>query len=311
LHVYRNISDFKKLSHAVVTQGTFDGVHAGHLKILDQLCARAKERNGESVVLTFFPHPRMVLFPNDESIKLINTLEENIELLEKAGVQHLIVLEFTPEIAHLSALHFVRDILVNAIGTRHLIVGYDHRFGHNREGSFSDLMEYATIYDFTLEQISEVDVNAITVSSTKVRNAITNGEVDTASAYLQHPYTLRGEVVEGNKIGRQLGFPTANILVREHYKILPKDGVYAVHVHVGGQVHRGMLNIGKRPTVGGLQRVIEVNILNFDADIYRQTIKVSFVKRIRDEEKFPSLEDLKKQLATDRITTEKILNTHG
>jgi riboflavin kinase/FMN adenylyltransferase len=311
LKVYRNIADFKKLPFAVVTQGTFDGVHAGHKKILDSLVERAREYNGESVVLTFFPHPRMVLFPDDESIKLINTLEENIVLLEATGVAHLIVLEFTEAIGRLSAMHYVRDILVNTIGTRHLIVGYDHRFGRNREGNYSHLQEYAGIYNFTLEQISEVDINAITVSSTKIRNAILIGDMETASDYLQRNFAMHGEVVDGNKLGKAIGFPTANIYVKEKYKIIPADGVYAVHVMVKNKRYGGMLNIGNRPTINGTDRVIEVNIFNFDETIYKEHIEIEFVKRIRSEEKFPSLEDLKDQLFRDKQTALEILESKG
>ncbi len=307
MKVYRNISDFKKLPFAVVTQGTFDGVHAGHKKILNHLCQRSSELKGESVVLTFFPHPRMVLFPDDDSIKLINTLDENISLLEQTGINHLIVLEFTDSIAKLSATHFVRDILVKAIGTRHLIVGYDHRFGRNREGSFSDLQDFSTIYDFTIEQISEVDINEITVSSSKIRNALLKGDIDTASDFLQRKFSLSGQVVEGNKLGRTIGYPTANINVKEKYKIIPGDGVYAVHIQLNQGFYDGMLNIGNRPTINGTSRVIEVNIFNFDASIYNENIKIEFVKRIRDEIKFPSLNDLKAQLFKDKQTAIEIL----
>jgi riboflavin kinase/FMN adenylyltransferase len=196
---------------------------------------------------------------------------------------------------------------VNTIGTRHLIVGYDHRFGHNREGSFKQLLEYSTVYDFTVEQIPEVDVNAITVSSTKIRNAILNGDMETASKYLERNFTLHGEVVEGNKLGRTLGFPTANIEVHNKYKILPKDGVYAVHVLVDGVKYGGMLNIGNRPTINGSSRVIEVNIFNFESDIYKETIGIEFIKRTRDEIKFPSLDSLKDQLLTDQKTIKELL----
>ncbi len=308
MRVYRDIAEFEKLSNAVVTQGTFDGVHAGHKKILSHLKHRAEELKGESVVLTFFPHPRMVLFPDDDSVRLINTLEENIEQFENAGVQHLIILEFTAAIAKLSAVHFVRDILVNAIGTKHLIVGYDHRFGRNREGSLSDLQEFGHVYDFSIEKISEVDVNEITVSSTKIRNAILAGDLFTASSYLQRNFTLHGIVADGNKLGRTIGFPTANVLVQEKYKIVPADGVYAVYVYLGEKKFPGMLNIGNRPTVNGINRVVEVNIFNFDAQIYKENLIVEFVARIRDEQKFSDIEALKNQLVKDKQIAIDILN---
>ncbi len=311
MQIHTSIANFKKLANAVVTQGTFDGVHAGHQKILSDLKEKATELNGESVVLTFFPHPRMVLFPDDESIKLINTLDENIELFRQTGIQHLIVLEFTKEISQLSAVHFVRDILVNAIGTKHLIVGYDHRFGHHREGNFDNLQEFASTYNFTIEKISEVDINNITVSSTKIRKALLAGDVKTAQKYMIHPFTIKGEVMEGNKIGRKIGFPTANIKIKEPYKIVPADGVYAVRIKHLDAHYNGMLNIGKRPTVDGTNRVIEVNIFNFDADIYGEQLCISFIDRIRDEQKFPSLDELKKQLFLDRKKSEEILNYKG
>ncbi|MCX6190419.1 MAG: bifunctional riboflavin kinase/FAD synthetase [Bacteroidetes bacterium] len=311
MQVYTQIADFKKLPNAIVTQGTFDGVHAGHKKILSRLSERALALKGESVVLTFFPHPRMVLFPNDENIKLINTLEENIKLLSETGIQHLIVLEFTPAIASLTALQLVRDILVNAIGTRHFIIGYDHRFGHNRAGSYENLKEFSQIYDFTLEKVGEVEINDITVSSTKIRRALLQGDIETATDYLQHRFTLRGIVTEGNKLGRTLGFPTANFLIQEKYKIIPADGVYAVQVIINEMQYGGMLNIGNRPTIGGLTRVLEVNIFNFEADIYGELIEVAFIKRIRHEQKFASIEELQKQLFMDRNTVNELLISRG
>lgn len=307
MKVYQKISDFTRLPYAVVTQGTFDGVHAGHQKIISQLKKRAIEANGETVVLTFFPHPRMVLFPDDPDIKLINTVEENIELLGKEGIQHLIVLEFTEALAKLSALHFVRDILVNGIGTRHLIIGYDHRFGRNREGSFNDLQEYSQIYGFNLEKINEVDVNDITVSSTKIRNAILTGDIRQAAAYMNKNYTLKGTVVPGKKLGKTIGFPTANIHVPESYKIVPADGVYAVRVTHKNVVFGGMLNIGNNPTVDGINRTIEVNIFNFESDIYGDRIQVEFIQRLREGQKFISLEALKAQLLIDKHQALEIL----
>jgi riboflavin kinase/FMN adenylyltransferase len=308
MQVYKKLEDFKKLPHAVVTQGTFDGVHAGHKKILRTLIQRADEQQGESVVLTFFPHPRMILFPDDPEIRLINTLGENIKCLEKEGIGHLVILNFDQEIAKLSALHFVRDILVNTIGTRHLIVGYDHRFGRHREGSIKDLKEYSHLYDFTLEQIDEVDVNNITVSSTKIRNAILTGDISTANKFLERYFMMHGIVVEGNKLGRTIGFPTANINIPESYKIIPADGVYAVWITVKGQRYQAMLNIGNRPTVEGKQRTIEANIFNFESDIYGEEVTLDFAARIRDEQRFDGLDALKDQLIKDKETTKNILN---
>jgi riboflavin kinase / FMN adenylyltransferase len=306
LKVYKDISEFKAITNAAVTTGTFDGVHYGHKQIINRLREAAKRNKSESVVLTFFPHPRMVLFPDDNELKQLNTLDERIELLEKSGVEHLIVQEFTKEFSRLSSLEFVRNILVNQIGTGTLVIGYDHRFGRNREGSFEHLKEFGPLYGFEIEEIPEQDINNIAVSSTKIRTALFDGEVEKANEFLGYDYFLTGTIIKGMQIGRTIGYPTANIEIKEKYKLIPADGVYAVKVNVKGQSHFGMLNIGFRPTVHGKIRTIEVYILNFDQDIYGQTIRVSFSKKIRNEQKFEGLEALKEQIRKDEIDVRKI-----
>ena len=307
MKVYYSLEEFSKLDNAIVTTGTFDGVHIGHQAILSRLVKFAKEANGESVLITFFPHPRMVL-QKDLSIKLLNTVSEKIKLLRKTGIDHLLIFPFTKEFSRMSSIDFVRDVLVNKIGTKKLVIGYDHQFGRNREGSFKHLQEFGPVYGFDVEEISVQDIDDISVSSTKIRTAlIDNGDVKTANKYLGDFYHLSGTVVSGKKLGSKLGFPTANINIDEDYKLIPKDGVYAVSIEVDRSKYFGMLNIGKRPTIQGKHRTIEVNIFNFDKEIYNHEIKLCFIDRIRDEVKFDNLDSLKKQLKIDKENTLKII----
>ena len=286
----------------MVTTGTFDGVHFGHQKIIDRLKSVATKIGGESVLLTFHPHPRMVLFPDDEDLKLLSTREEKIKRLESAGLDHLIIYPFSRKFSRRTATEYVRDLLVNEIGVKTLVIGYDHQFGRNREGSFEQLIELAGIYDFKLEEIPAQELDDVKVSSTKIRNALLKGDVKTASKYLSHDYKVSGIVVKGRQLGRKLGFPTANISVLDRYKLIPGDGVYAVNVKVNKGNFKGMLNIGYRPTVGGLYKAtMEVNIFEFNENIYGHFIGVEFVKRLRDEIKFDSVEELKIQLELDKI----------
>ncbi len=299
MKVYRSIEEFQRLERAVVTTGTFDGVHFGHQKIIQRLCELARTFKGESVIITFFPHPRLVLFPEDNDLKLINTLDEKIDLLESLGVDHLLIIPFTKEFSRLSSLEFIQQILVDKIGTKKLVIGYDHHFGKNREGSFEHLKHYSTEYGFEVEEIPEQDINDVAVSSTKIRNAILAGDVKTANQYLSRPFGLRGSVVKGDQIGRTLGFPTANIKLTESYKIIPADGIYAVKIKIDSKEFEGMLYIGDRPTVNGKSKVIEVNIFDFNSDIYDQTISVEFIAYIRGDKHFNSLEELKRALQND------------
>lgn len=310
MKVYYSLEDFKALENAIVTTGTFDGVHVGHKKILEQLNSVAAENGGESVLLTFFPHPRMVLQPELE-LKLLNHQSEKIELLKKTGLDHLIIHPFTKDFSRTTSLDFVRNILVSKIGAKKLVIGYDHHFGRNREGSFEHLKEFGPVYGFDVEEIPAQDIEDITISSTKIRKAIADGEINIAANYLGYKYLLNGKVVEGEKIGKTLGYPTANILVDENYKLIPKDGVYAVQLNISSKpqtTYSGMCNIGVRPTFGQNFKTIEVHLFNFDQDIYGERVRLSFVKRIRDEVKFENLDALKNQLEKDQKQAYEILD---
>lgn len=300
MKIYNSIEAFEQVKNAVVTTGTFDGVHEGHKVIIDQLKNIAKKINGETVLLTFFPHPRMVLYPDDNDLRLIDTIEERKKLLETAGIDHLIIHPFTKEFSRLTSLDFVRNILVNQLGVHTLVIGYDHHFGRNREGSFEHLKEFGPIYGFEVEEISAQEVQQVNVSSTKIRNSLVEGKIMTANQFLGHPYSLSGIVVYGDKLGREMGFPTANIEVKEWYKLIPANGVYAVKVFLEDTIYQGMLNIGTRPTINGKDKTIEVNIFDFNSDIYTKEVKIEFYDRIRDEQKFENLNNLKKQLILDK-----------
>jgi len=309
---YKSIEEFKNVENPVITTGTFDGVHLGHRTILNRLKEIAARNKGESVLITFFPHPRMVLYPDDNDLKLLNTQDEKIKLLEKAGIDHLIIIPFTKEFSRLSAVEFVRDLLVNKIGVKKLVIGYNHHFGRNREGTLEQLKDYASTYGFEIEEIPAQDVDDVNISSTKIRNALLDGDIQTANSYLGYDYFLSGNIIKGNRIGQTLGFPTANIEVEEKYKLIPADGVYAVKAELDGKIHKGMLNIGVRPTLykegdGESKKSIEINIFDFDDDIYDQRLTVYFKARIRDEKKFDNLEALKKKLIIDKEKSIRLL----
>lgn len=308
MKVYTNIEDFKNVKNPVVTTGTFDGVHLGHQKIISRLQEVAKKHSGETVLLTFYPHPRMVLFPDDNELKLLNTQQEKIELLKKYGIDHLIIYPFTKEFSRMTSVEFVRDILVNRIGTKRLVIGYNHHFGRNREGSFEHLKEYGTLYGFEVEEIPAKDIDHIEISSTKIREALKTGDIKTAGTFLGYNYSLTGKVVDGKKLGKTIGYPTANIFVDDKYKLIPADGVYAVNVKHKGTMYGGMLNIGNNPTVNGKMKTIEVNIFDFNKEIYGDEATIYFLARLRDEVKFNGLEELKAQLVKDKDNALKITN---
>jgi riboflavin kinase/FMN adenylyltransferase len=306
MKVYQGLEQFKPVKNAVVTQGTFDGVHSGHRQILKKLKELARQIDGETVLLTFFPHPRTVLYPGEEEVKQLTTLDEKIALLSEMKIGHLVVLPFTHEFSQMTSLQFIKDVLVDSIGTKQLVIGYDHRFGKNREGTFEHLKEFAGLYGFEVQEIPEKDIDDVAISSTRIRNALNEGDVATANKYLESYYSLSGKVERGKQLGRQLGFPTANIKVADESKLVPADGVYAVNVTVDEMPYKGMMNIGFRPTVDGLNHALEVHIFDFENDIYDKTVKISFIHRIRDEMKFGGIEDLKNQLQIDKFEALKL-----
>lgn len=299
MKIHYDLDTFEKLDFAVVTSGTFDGVHLGHQKILDCLKETSQKNGGQSVIITFFPHPRMVLFNDSQNLKLLNTISEKIQLLEHFGVDHLVIIPFTREFSEINSQSFIQNILIEKIGAKVLVIGYDHRFGKNREGSFEYLKENADKFGFEVVEIPRHDVESIGISSTIIRNSILAGDVQQASQLLGSNYTLTGKVVKGKQLGRTLGYPTANIYVVEDYKLIPADGVYAVYVTYSDQIFKGVLNIGKRPTIEGKDRTIEANIFDFDKEIYGENLSISFEKKIRDEKKFDSLDALKAQITID------------
>jgi riboflavin kinase/FMN adenylyltransferase len=307
MKIYHGIDDFTRLDYAVVTSGTFDGVHVGHQKILNRLREIASRNNGETVVITFWPHPRLVLHPEDDTLKLLNTFEEKAELLKEQGIQHLVRIPFTKEFSQYTSEEFIQKILVETIGTKKLVIGYDHRFGHNREGSFEQLKINAPRYGFEVEEIPRQDVDHVGVSSSKVRKALEEGDIDTTTHFLDRPYALTGRVVMGDKLGRLLGYPTANIEIDTKYKLIPADGIYAVTVLHEHTTYKGMLYIGNRPTVNGTKRNIEVNIFDFAKDIYGESLTLYFHKLIRGDAKFSDLEGLKVQLGIDKQDALRIL----
>jgi len=309
MRIYHNLDDFSPVRNAVVTSGTFDGVHVGHQKILSRLDEVAEKNKGETVVITFWPHPRLVLYPNDTDLKLLNTFEEKAELIKEQGIHHLLRIPFTKEFSQLSSEAFITNILVDKIGTKKLVIGYDHHFGKNREGSFEQLKINGPKYGFDVEEISRQDVDHIVVSSTKIRRALETADLETATHLLGRPYGITGRVVKGDKIGRLMGFPTANIEIDSQHKLVPADGIYAVTVQHEHTEYNGMLYIGYRPTLDGGKKSIEVNIFNFDRDIYGESLSVKFHQLIRGDSKFNDLEELKEQLKKDKEQALSILKS--
>ncbi len=308
MKIYTNIDDFVRPDYPVVTIGTFDGVHVGHRKIIDRMIKRASENNGETVLITFNPHPRLVIHPDSKNLKFINTREKKYELLEKAGIDHLIEIQFTREFSKTTSFEFIKKYIVDGIGAKKLIIGYDHHFGRNRLGDFKELYDLGSTYGFDVEKVNAQSVNNINVSSTKIRKALEEGKIKKANQLLGYEYSITGKVVQGNKVGRKIGFPTANIDLEDQYKLITANGVYACRVCWNDNIYQGMGNIGIRPTVNHSNLTIEVNIFGFREEIYGDNITIYFVDRIRDEIKFANLELLRQQLIKDRETVMGLLN---
>ena len=321
MKIYRNLDEFKALDYAIVTIGTFDGVHVGHQKILNKLTELAKDNTGETVLLTFFPHPRLIINPDDDSLRLINDIEEKVERLALAGIDHLIITPFTRDFSNQNPEEYISDVLVNKIGCKKIVIGYDHHFGKDRKGTIKDLIHFSEIFDYTVDQIPEQDIEDVAVSSTRVRESLIKGDIITANKYLGYPFELTGTVIKGDQIGREIGFPTANLHVHESHKLIPAYGIYAVDVEifpkttevvtgdyfepVPERVAKGMCYIGTRPTVDGMNRKIEVNLLDFNDDLYTKTIRVKFLEFIRHDQWFESLELMQEQIKKDETDIRK------
>jgi len=304
LKIHKGLDSFKKIKNAIVSTGTFDGVHKGHVDIINELCKKNNEQ--ESVLITFFPHPRQILFP-DQDIKFINTFDEKVELFSSYDIDHLIIQEFNLDFSRISSIEYIRDILKKKIGLKKLIIGHDHHFGRNREASVFHIEEYAQLYDFEFKSIPPLKLHGLIVSSTKIRNALQVGDIELANHLLGYKFSFQGKVVQGKGIGRTIGFPTANIKVENKNKIIPGNGVYSVFVEFENKKYKGMLNIGFNPTFEEKKLSIELNIFNFKSDIYGQEIKVFFKNKLRDEKKFNSIDELKIQLSKDKVLAESHL----
>ncbi|RXM45172.1 bifunctional riboflavin kinase/FAD synthetase [Flavobacterium sp. YO64] len=307
MKLFHSINDFHSTKKTILTLGTFDGVHIGHKKILERITQNTENGKYESLVLTFFPHPRMVLQEKSE-IKLLNTIAEKTKLLEATGIENLIIHPFDESFSRLTAEEFVHSILVDQFQIQKIIIGHDHRFGRNRTANIDNLIAYGAEYGFEVEQISAQEIQDVSVSSTKIRKALTEGKMDLANEYLGYDYFLSGKIVKGKQLGRTIGFPTANIEIEEDYKLIPKTGVYAVKALIDQKEIFGMMNIGFNPTVNGQKQTIEVNLFDFDADIYDKEIEVSLLHFLREEQKFGSIDLLKEQLNQDRINALAFIN---
>ena len=309
MKVYHDIKDFRKIPNAIVTIGTFDGVHLGHQAVFKQMVDKARQIGGETVVITFFPHPRIVISPNDNRLRLITSQEDKIEHLRRSNIDNLIIINFTKEFSHTSSEDFIKDYVVRYIQPAILVIGYDHHFGSNRSGDFDTLSKLGMEFHFAVEKINEQDIEDITISSTKIRSALQQGEIKLANKLLGYSYSTSGIVTHGDSIGRTLGFPTANISIKPEYQLIEKTGVYATIAKVDGKDYPSMTYIGRRPTISnGLPTSTETYIMDFDGDLYGKEIRVTFVDRVRDEMTFDNLERLKSQIQEDKANIIRILS---
>ncbi len=300
MRIFRDLNELAEFKNSVVTIGTFDGVHIGHQKILKKLNNEASTINGESILFTFYPHPRMVVFPESHNLKLIQTIDEKIESLSQYGLDNVIIYPFTKDFSRLTAFEFVRDILVNKLKVKKLVIGYDHQFGRNREGNIEFLRESAEMFDFEVIEISAQEIDEVNVSSTKIRNSILDGNIDRSNDFLGRPFRVTGKVVKGNRLGRELGFPTLNLQLSNNHKILPADGVYAVEIILMNEVYKGMMNIGNNPTISEIsEKKYEVHVFDFGSDVYGEQVVILFHQFIRKEKTFDNLEELKSQIRKD------------
>lgn len=308
MKVYRNLDTLPPFQNGAITIGTFDGVHLGHQKIIQQLLAQSKATGGESVLITFHPHPRKIVRPN-ESLMQLTTMEERIELLKQLGINNMVIVPFTKQFSEQTAEQYIRNFLVEKFHPSTIVIGYDHKFGNNREGDFRLLEKYSEQFHYTVEEIDEQLINDAIISSTKIRQALLNGDVQFARSYLGYDYFFKGVVIEGNKLGRTIGYPTANLQMDNHDKLVPGNGVYAVTCQLEGESRmlKGMMNIGTRPTVDGLNRMIEVNIFDFDEEIYGRHLKVWLKHHLRNEIKFSGIDALKEQLHKDKVKSVELL----
>ena len=307
MRIFDNLKSYSSEKESILTIGTFDGVHIGHNKILKRLIQDSKKNNLSSLVMTFFPHPRMILNKSHE-IKMIDTIDEKINLLEKTGLDNLIIHPFDNNFSKIRAKEFVEEILVKKLKIKEIIIGYDHKFGKDREASVEDLKKFGKDYMFTVKEIPAQEIDSIAISSTKIRNAILNGEIEKCNKFLDRNFILTGKVVYGDGLGKKIDFPTANIEIKETYKIIPKNGVYLVKTKINSNTYFGMMNIGVRPTVGGTNKSLEIHFFNFKDNIYGKNVSIEIIKKIRDEEKFSSIDQLKIQLKKDEQFCLKLIN---
>lgn len=307
MRIFDNLKSYSSEKESILTIGTFDGVHIGHNKILKRLIQDSKKNNLSSLVMTFFPHPRMILNKSHE-IKMIDTIDEKINLLEKTGLDNLIIHPFDNNFSKIRAKEFVEEILVKKLKIKEIIIGYDHKFGKDREASVEDLKKFGKDYMFTVKEIPAQEIDSIAISSTKIRNAILNGEIEKCNKFLGRNFILTGKVVYGDGLGKKIDFPTANIEIKETYKIIPKNGVYLVKTKINSKTYFGMMNIGIRPTVGGTNKSLEIHFFNFKDNIYGKNVSIEIIKKIRDEEKFSSIDQLKIQLKKDEQFCLKLIN---